>query len=276
MLIIIDGIRWKIIKIYDENIFTSQSLKLVSNTMDTLKKVQFFLKNKLSQRIIIDEHFNKLLRCLYIFGFITQNNSKRRFMSIVFYLIFMNIYFGCWKALLESLKSKKFVDSLLAMAITLRITSVISECASVVFHQSLIISIVDKLYELNNQDNAILKTFRDLCSKLIKAYTLILVIISACLVIVNVFFNREFHTIIPAFFNRFGHPYVNFFLSFAQFFIFVSIVISLDLMPIISVLKVEALVATLCDQLKHLTSTNLPENEKKLKKCIKLHIKIIS
>lgn len=240
------------------------------------KQVVVFLKNKLNHHITKDEQFNKILRVFFIFGFFRQKSLKFRLSPIISCLIFVNIFLGCWKNLIESLRNKKLVNSLLAIAITLRAISVISECALFVFHQSLIISMIDELYNLNDQDNAISKTFTKLCSKLIRTYRSLFLIISVGLITVNLFLNSEFQSIVPVFIHCFGNHYLNFFLSFAQFFIFLYIVISLDLLPIISVLKLEALVAVLCNQLKLLTTSSLTENEKKLKKCIELHIKIIA
>jgi hypothetical protein len=52
-------------------------------------------------------------------------------------------------------------------------------------------------------------------------------------------------------------------------------VIAIELLPIVSVLKLEGLVAYLCQKIEQVTSGNLQENEKKLDNCIKFHAEIL-
>lgn len=119
------------------------------------------------------------------------------------------------------------------------------------------------------------KAISELCDKAIKAFRLIFFVASTCLILVNVSSSDAPYFIVPMYFNYFGNPYLLFATNVAHYYLLVLIVISIELLPIISVLKLGGLVAVLCDQLKELNSTNLDENERNLDECIELHSNII-
>jgi hypothetical protein len=62
---------------------------------------------------------------------------------------------------------------------------------------------------------------------------------------------------------------------FFHILIYINGAISLELLPIISILKLEGLVELLCRKMKIVTRGNVEENERKLNECIKLHVKIL-
>jgi hypothetical protein len=117
-----------------------------------------------------------------------------------------------------------------------------------------------------------------LCEKAIRACRRVYECIVVVLVLFNVFLYEKVQFFLPVVYE--SHDTYNWF-SFVYFIhafhcvVYVNGVVSIELLPVISVLKLERLVALLCRRMKEVTSADLRENERKLDECIKFHVKVL-
>jgi hypothetical protein len=136
---------------------------------------------------------------------------------------------------------------------------------------------VRNFHELKGADEGKQET-EELCGDAIKVNRGVFGLIFLVLVFFNVFCYEKIRFFLPVVYE--SQETYNWF-SLVYFFhvchcvVYINGVVSIELLPIISVLKLEGLVASLCRRMEEMTSGNLRENERKLDECIKFHVKVL-
>lgn len=251
-------------------VFQYQSFQQEVN-MRMWNKIKLLYNSHFNQRITLDAHFDILLRIFYVFGFFDENNSYPRiiFSMFKFALIFFTIILGCIENLFNS-----FVDLQISFnlaPIIFRAMVLTSEFISTVVQQAKIRSMISDLAKTNVQNESI----NALCSKLIKVFRGVTSFTAILLAIVNGILRDEVQYIMPAIYNSLGKNYLIFTINLIHYIVIIQFVISLDLFPVFSILKLQAIVISLCAKIKHVTSGSKEENEKSLDECIELHADVI-
>lgn len=246
--------------------------------MKFLRKVQEFLKLRLSISFTEDDHYNKALRSIYFFGFFEENvNLKQKLTSLAFFAaIFLNVYLGCVKQLYESLTATEVLKSTGAVVIFFRHTIFLGEFVSFIAHQTCIREMIKVFHDLKSSREQKSSKF---CDKLIKAYRVLYLVVITIFSIFNIFLSDRVKFFLPTIYESAARglwfPVIYFF-HIIHFIIYILVVISIDLLPIVSILKLQGLVPLLCEKVKEVTNGNKSENEKNLDECISFHVEIIA
>lgn len=238
-----------------------------------LINIKNFWRTHVNFSVSRDPHFNEVLMNFYKFGFFCKSRSKKRVaLSVVlFVIIFLSFSLKCWKNLADAISSgnrKVFALSFLP----LRSLVVISELTSFVVNQSLIANIVESFFI---QSSVVKASFDKLCSRAIKAYKIFGVALTVTVFSVNLVARGKIHHILPTLYEDFSSGYFMFCVNAVHFCIFLTLVLTVDLLPALCILKLEMLIKVLCDQVKEATEGSDEENDTKLKKCIEFHTRII-
>lgn len=216
------------------------------------------------------EHYNKILRSLYFIGFYDQSFTvKRKILNfILFSTIFLNVYIGCWNRLYSS----KSIGSIFLVS---RGTIFCCELLSCLLQQSEIAKMIEVFRELGDPCEVF---FNKLCSELIKAYRVAVIVVVIAFLILNIISTGQVSFFLPTLYENiahgFGFPLV-YFIHILHCIIYILVVISIDLLLVISVIKLQGLVGLLCQKMKGVTDGDQFENEKKLDDCMFLHVKVI-
>lgn len=224
-----------------------------------------------------DEHYSKLFRSFFIFGFLSNERSKvRSFVNgAKIALIFFNIVFGFSKNITKSLLHANNASAVTAIMMTVRIIILTIDFIWIFINQSLYKDMMEGFCSMLDKNNvAYLKIF-PLCTKLIRAYRVLYIIISSSLLAINTFLNKNSGYILPTMYNELAAPWIIYPINLTHYIAIMYITVSIDLLPIITILKQEALVVLLSAKVKNLTCGNVVENEKALDECIDLHVIIV-
>jgi hypothetical protein len=158
----------------------------------------------------------------------------------------------------------------------LRYTIFVSELISFFIKKDKVIQMIEIFCDL--EDTSVNDERNKLCVGITQRFKRAYAIITVLLTILNVFVYEKVQFFVPVVYEA-ADKYSWF--SFVHLFYlhhcaaFITIAISIDVLPIISVLKLEGLVASLCRRIEEVTSGNLRENEQKLDDCIKFHVKVL-
>lgn len=241
--------------------------------MKVFDRIKFFYKTHFNQRPTSDDNFNSLLRIFYILGFFNESNSMPRiiFSALKFAGIFLIQLLGCVINFLLSLDDTATSFNITPLILLLRFTVFTSEFVSIVVQKTEICALVKDLSPQNIEDE---KTNR-LCSRLIKLFTGVFSLVVISLVIVNTILSDQIHCVMPAIYNGLGNIFVIFSINLIHYIIILRLLLAVDLVPIVSILKLHAIIITLCSKVKQVTSGSNEENEKSLDECIKMHIDVI-
>lgn len=224
-----------------------------------------------------DEHYSKLFRSFFILGFLSQENSKvKNFVNgakIAF--IFFNIVFGFSKNIPQSLFLANKIAAATAIMMTIRIAILTFDFIWIFINQALYKDMIDCFGNMQETNNVAFLKISSLCNKLIRAYRLLYIIISSSLLMMNSFLTENPDYILPTLYNNLAAPWFIYPINLIHFVVIIYITVSIDLLPIITILKQEALVVALSTKVKKLTCGNVAENEKTLDDCFVLHIKIV-
>lgn len=238
--------------------------------MKVWNKIKLFYKTQFNQRVTRDEHFNVLLRIFFILGFYSERKSasKIMFLLLKFTFIFLIILVGCIKNLFDSNAEGSRITSIV---ILFRFVILTSEFISIVMQQTRIKAMVEDFSAANVQD----KTINELCSKAIRSYRRLFMAVGICLTVVHGILSENVHGFMPAVYNEFAQGYLMFLVNLIHYIVLVNLTIAIDLIPTVSILKLQAIVISLCTQTKEVTSGSIDSNEKRLDECISLHVDVI-
>jgi hypothetical protein len=159
----------------------------------------------------------------------------------------------------------------------LRQTNVFSELLTFHFEKPKIRKMIRNFHELQKNGGEIGECKR-LCERAIEFCRRIFIFIFFILLGFNVFFYEKVQFFVPVIYEKQGiYDWISiiYFIHVLHCIIYVYITISIELLPMISVLKLEGLVASLCRRMEEVTSGDLRENEQKLDECIKFHVKVL-
>jgi hypothetical protein len=244
--------------------------------MKILRLVWDFLKSPFTVQFAKDDHYNKALRSFFLLGFyqkFSRIQSILRF-SVTFF-VFGSIFAGSIQNFLNSWHSKNIPKSVVAATLLFRHAVIFSEVLSFQRKTMKIRRMIRNFYELGGSKNS---ECSEICAKIIKRIRRIFTALVPAIMIYNSFIIKKNKYFVPVFYRPWeatdGFSFT-YFVYVLHCLVYAQGVISVELLPIISVLKLEGLVVSLCSQMKEITSGTPLENEKKLNRCIKFHVEIL-
>jgi hypothetical protein len=195
----------------------------------------------------------------------------------LFVIIFLSVCSGCIKKLYESFADENG-STLVPLVATLFLKSHIVTVDFIWFvvNESKLKAMIQSFRSSIYKNEDVSKHFGNLCMKIIKFYwTLNLILVLVAIVLYTIFSERII-CILPAFYEDYGEEHLIFGINLVHSAIFLPLVISVDLLPIIGILKFEAVVKSFCIKMESLTNGSLAKNEQNLDRYIKIHIDIIA
>jgi hypothetical protein len=245
--------------------------------MKILKLLWSFLKFRFTTPFTRDQHFNKALRSLFVLGFYQKFTRTRALLSFLMTIvIFGSIFFGCLKKFYESWHANDILSSVISAILLLRHSIIFSELLSFYAKKAKIKKMIRNFHEF--QDMTQESECDKLCGESIQRVRRVFTAVVPIIVLYNAVIIGENNFVVPVIYgpaesiNSFPFSYL---IYIIHALVFAQGVASIELLPIISVLKLEGLVASLCQKMKQVTSENFHENEKKLDSCIKFHVEIL-
>jgi hypothetical protein len=246
--------------------------------MERIKLLWKLLKFRFTAPFTRDQHFNKTLRNFFVLGFYQKFTRVRAISSFVItVLVFSTVFIGTSFRLIKALNDRNLGDSLSIVMFLLRQSIIISELVSFHAKKMKIRKMIRYFHELANVKGG--EDREKLFDRIIKAFNGVYVANMLVLyLVVNVLIYDKVHFFIPVVYeaaDKYSWFSFMYFVYFLHCVVFITIVISIDVLPIISVLKLEGLVASLRRKMEEMTSGDLRENEQKLDDCIKFHVKVL-
>lgn len=217
-----------------------------------------------------DKHFNKLLRVFYFLGFYHKKSSQRRkiFEFFMFSIIFMNTLFSFIIDLYYA--DKKDVKIIASVLFMLRNVIVNSELIYLIIKQTQLRNMIEDFHSCLSVDGAVSEPASVLCDKLIAKYKIFILVPATILILTTTILSIQNNCAAPSLYKY--CRWKSFIISLNSLCLEIGaiVVISTDLLPIISMLKLEAIVTILCRKIE-----KLDDNERNLDDCIQFHSRII-
>jgi hypothetical protein len=244
--------------------------------MEILKLAWKVLKFRFTATFTRDQQFNKTLRSFFILGFY-QSHSRWQgiFSFFITFLIFGTVFLGSSMRFFKSLSSEKTEMKLIASMFVLRHLIVFCELLSFRARKTEIAEMIDNFHDLEDAEG---DKCRKICDSIIRKFRKGFMAITLTLTFCNMIFFEKVLFLLPVAYEK-ADTYD--FFSFICLVYFIHIVtyisgaISMELLPVISILKLEGLVTSLCAKIKDVTSRNLRENERKLDECMEYQAKVL-
>jgi hypothetical protein len=244
--------------------------------MDTFKLLWKLLKFRFTAPFTRDQHFNRALRSFFVLGFYQKSSKTKSISSILtVVLVFGSMYSGCILRLYRTLKTDNSRKLLAAATPLLRFTIVMSELLSFHAKKMKIKRMIRNFHEMKDKRGS---KYKKLCGRIITSITIMFCFSITLHSFLNVFVNEKVHFYLPVIYEQQGiydWSSLIYLVYVLHCILFASGVVSIELLPIVSVLKLEGLVASLCCRMEEMTSGDLGENERKLDECIKFHVKVL-
>lgn len=217
-----------------------------------------------------DKHFNKLLRVFYFLGFYHKKSTQRRkiFEFFMFSIIFMNTLFSFIIDLYYA--DKKVLKIIASVLFMLRNVIVNSELIYLIIKQTQLRNMIEDFHSCLSVDGAVSEPDSVLCDKLIAKYKIFILVPATILILTTTILSIQNNCAAPSLYKY--CRWKSFIISLNSLCLEIGaiVVISTDLLPIISMLKLEAIVTILCRKIE-----KLDDNERNLDDCIQFHSRII-
>jgi hypothetical protein len=244
--------------------------------MEILKLLWRFLKFPFTVKFIRDQQFNKALRSFFVLG-LYQNFSRLQSLASILVItsVFGPFFVGSIMKFYVCWQSNDIPKSVITALMLIRHTVVFGEVLSFHVNKSKIRKMIRNLHELEGSKES---DSKNLCDWVIRHFRRNVTIWVLVIFLWNTLILRRNYFVVPVVYEtreNLDSLSILYGVYILHLLTYVQGLISVDLLPIISVLKLEGLLSSLCQRLMEITSKNQLENEKKLDRCIKFHVEIL-
>lgn len=212
---------------------------------DILRKVKKALSSYFicSNEDKFDDDFLRVLQIYFLFGFYHPTWSKNRIIYGTFMFIFIciTVVLGGLKSIFDSWANRSMRQLLLDVPITVYTVLFIAQLVTFIAKQGQIIDFLKVLHESNNEQ--LIQSYREKCSKLVKFYTIFLQI--AVSSVVTFYFSgfKIFTFPIPALYDELANGdffYLLLVINIIQYYSATTCFVPSDLLHVLCIVRVGA------------------------------------